>query len=698
MELKVAITDRFRKTFRSLSTTEQKDIDAAIDTWLKNPGNPSSNFEKLSFMGPNIFSIRTSRAGRVIMAKFDGVYFLLHAEGKQHDKANDWAKNKRIDRNDITGAIQIYTDPVEFKEPDHSSKDETNTPIFQNCTEEQLKTIGVPEGWISKVLSVDKEEDYTNLWSYLPEDAIENLEAVRNGFDIRNLVQQINEEYQEEIKNSTVEQINKQDGLELLTEDESLKEILSKDISVFRYYLHPTQKFLVDTNFRGPVKVTGTAGTGKTVAALRKAKKLVEELPENNKPVFFTTYTRYLIKNIQSMFENAGISGDKIVVTNLHNFAVNYAKELELISGTPKIIFKKKDKIAQWERYCNNYFIDKYSPKYLKEEYEEIILNKHILNADDYLRTQRTGRGDILGKHQRQEIWEALTNFDNFQRSENSFSFEDIIFQLNKYLEQFPDLKPFSHVICDEIQDFSNLELRLLRNIVPEGMNDMFLSGDPFQNIYQKQINFSQSGVQIRGRSFRLRTNYRTTDEIQTLAFNALTDQNFNDFTGESTSLLKCESLIYGEEPQYKIFETQDDEFEYLAQYIKNNFGQIGLHEICFATRKKDDRNELREYLSNFHFPCINLEEIKDLKETEGKIVLSTLHGLKGLEFKNLVIYNLSKETFPYIPYNFKHFTKEQQADYIRSEHALLYVSFSRAISNLIITGTGHPIGWLATN
>ena len=89
MNIKACITDRFRKTYRSLKKNEQELVDKGIDLWLQNPDNSSSNFEKLSFMGDNIFSIRLTSSWRVIMAKFDDVYFLLHTGG-QHDKTNEW--------------------------------------------------------------------------------------------------------------------------------------------------------------------------------------------------------------------------------------------------------------------------------------------------------------------------------------------------------------------------------------------------------------------------------------------------------------------------------------------------------------------------------------------------------------------------------------------------------------------------------
>jgi hypothetical protein len=692
MNIQVATTDRFRKAFRSFREKEQKQIDEGINTYLIEPTNPSSNFEKLHFIDPNLNSIRVSEDIRIVLAFFDGVYFLLHVD--RHDAAYNWGRNKRIDRNMTTGAIQLFTDAEEIEKSGTKQVEQTTEkPIFGHCSEEQLKVIGVPDGWITKIKSVSDEKEYENLWSYLPDDTIENLESVRDGFDIRSLVLQILDEYDKE-QLPIKEQVVKQEGYELLTEDVSLADALKKDISLFRFYLHPSQKFLVEKNFKGPVKLTGTAGTGKTVVAMHRTRRLVDQLGNLDKPVFFTTYTKYLIKNIQSLFEEAKIPKEKLVVTNLHHYAVEYAQKLELLQGLPIIIESESDKLKLWKKFCSSYSLSKFTPEFLLNEYSQIIQDKHVTSEEDYLIIPREGQGVALVKSKRTELWPIFINFETFQRNENTFSFEDIIFILNKYLERWPDLKPFSHVICDEVQDFSNLELRLLRNLAPEGQNDLFLVGDPFQNIYKKRINFSKSGIKIAGKSYRLRINYRTTAEIQKLAFSAIAKFEFSDFEENKAIMSACESLVFGEEPEFKTFENEEQEFKFLADYIRKFFGQVGLHEICFATRTKEKRDQIKDYFKSQNFTCVNLEEISDLKETEGRIVLSTLHGLKGLEFKSLVVFNLSKDTFPHTPRGFQKFSEEEKAEFIKSEHALLYVSFSRAISHLMITGVGSDISF----
>ena len=72
--------------------------------------------------------------------------------------------------------------------------------------------------------------------------------------------------------------------------------------------------------------------------------------------------------------------------------------------------------------------------------------------------------------------------------------------------------------------------------------------------------------------------------------------------------------------------------------------------------------------------------------------MVSTIHGVKGLEFKNMIVTGFSNERFPYEPSDFSKWSEEKKQSFILSEHLLYYVAFSRAIASLIITGVGEKV------
>ena len=76
------------------------------------------------------------------------------------------------------------------------------------------------------------------------------------------------------------------------------------------------------------------------------------------------------------------------------------------------------------------------------------------------------------------------------------------------------EVRPYLHVVVDEAQDMHEAQWRMLRAAVADAPNDMFLVGDSHQRIYDRRSSLSKVGINIRGRSHKLRINYRTTHEI----------------------------------------------------------------------------------------------------------------------------------------------------------------------------------------
>ncbi|TDQ33379.1 3'-5' exonuclease [Zeaxanthinibacter enoshimensis] len=689
MDFKVVSTDRFRKTFRGLKKNEQELVDNAINKWIENPQASSSNFEKLSFTGDNIFSIRANDAWRIIMAKFEGQYFLLHTGG-QHDKTNDWAKGKRIDKNLYTGAIQIYSGKIEeFEDENIVQEPEVEyAGIFENFSHEQLLAIGVPSEWVETVQKITSEEQFMKLWDVLPDDAIENLGILLEGeIDVKVLIKQI--EYKaSQLPEKTEELIEVQPGLHVISEDDKLIEVLNKDINVFRFYLHPTQHYLAYNNFSGSKKVTGSAGTGKTVVALHRVKFLADQLKEGDKPILFTTFTKFLIKNIQALFAEQNIPASKLEVHNLDKLAFKLAKELEIIPRSVKPIDSKD----AWSFFLRRNQEIKVKQRFLEKEYAEVILKYHVTKEEEYLGVPRVGRGAQLYDKDRRKIWKIFQQYEAYQKYSKRYTRSDVFFQLCRHLERWPEDRPFSHIVCDEVQDFGNLELRLLRVLVNEGPNDLFLAGDPFQNIYQKNTTFSKSGISIRGRSTRLKFNYRTTEEIRILATNMIAGLEVDDFSGEKATTLGDTSILSGEEPKYITCDTRSKELEYIKNYIKASFGSIGLHEICITARTKKEAMEIYEYLSDNRLPVKMLVNLENLSDLDNHVGVSTMHGVKGMEFKTMIITGFCKDHFPYKPYKFSTWSEAEQKAFIQSEYLLSYVAFSRATSYLLITGVGDKV------
>jgi hypothetical protein len=83
-----------------------------------------------------------------------------------------------------------------------------------------------------------------------------------------------------------------------------------------------------------------------------------------------------------------------------------------------------------------------------------------------------------------------------------------------------------------EAQDVGVAELRFLASLAVNRADGWFFAGDLGQRIFQQPFSWRSLGVDVRGRSYTLRINYRTSHQIRAQADrvlpSALTDVDGN--------------------------------------------------------------------------------------------------------------------------------------------------------------------------
>lgn len=233
------------------------------------------------------------------------------------------------------------------------------------------------------------------------------------------------------------------------------------------------------------------------------------------------------------------------------------------------------------------------------------------------------------------------------------------------------------------------MELNFIRALVKEGKNDLFMVGDPLQNIYNKKIVFSRAGINIRGqRSKRLRINYRTTEEIKRLAVSVLQGVDFDDFDGGKEETAGYLSLFHGESPEYHLFKDKQEELDFVYEEIKRLVSE-GVHynEMVISAHT---RASVKDFVNTLH--AENMPYVtRDLLNPNNKGVrLTTFHGIKGLEFKHVFLTDVNRRTMPLLPADFQRLSEKEKQEIIKREKALFYVAATRAIHRLIISGIGE--------
>lgn len=650
----------------------------------ENPFSPAINLEKIaSFEDDSLRTARIDDTYRAIIGVASGdTYCLLYID--HHDEAMRWAQHKRFAWNSYTNSFQVTSITMEeVVEPRGQKRDDT---VFAKYSDEQLLRIGVPEHQLPLVRSIKDMDDLEKAESSLSGDVFEYLfYLMDDGTDINNIITEV-EAGKEQDGDSTIN--NKRNFIEI-TDDEELERVIAEGTEKWQIFLHPSQRLLVEKSYAGSLKVTGGGGTGKTVAAIHRLKKLTEK--GSMKSVLYTTFTRTLIKNISSRVKSMGIKSENCVIENIDKLALDMAKSYGLIPQTATVLdYGPSSRTSEeiWDGIVTDN-LSQFDTRFLKREYLDVIVYNNNKTIDDYYRQSRTGRTQPVNRKQRTEIWNLVEQYVARKKESQLYDRNEIFNLIANHLNE-NGIHPFKHVIADEIQDFSNPELRFLRALVEEGPDDLFLVGDPYQRIYNnRKIAFSQVGINVRGkRSKRLRVNYRTTEEIKRAATNVVNGCAFDDFDGSPESLAGYVSLMHGDRPEYKIYDNRNEEIAAIIDFIRMcRENGIEYKDIVVASYIKDSIKPVQDALHRNNIPYKNL--MNEGTGNDNGVNLSSFHNMKGLEFKVVILSDVNKKTFPYLPYGFEGLDEIEKKNHLMNQKALMYVAITRAMQKVLITGSG---------
>ena len=645
-------------------------------------------------------ALRTARVDdnyRVIVGVLDGNNSSLLYVG-DHEEAYRWGMNKRFVWNEHTQACQLITIQETEETMTIPAHIPTESAFFAGVPEDKLLKVGIPLEIIPQVMTIRSLDDLDELESILPSDAYENLFNLMDGENIDELVA-ITEEGQAKADEDQLLSSNNRRRFIELTDDDALQHIIEQGMDKWQIFLHPSQRKLVDADYKGTMKVSGGAGTGKTVAALHRLKYLCKE-PDSK--ILFTTYTRTLRENLEDSIQKLDIPRQRYTLSNIDQVLLDTAHQYKIKDSFKVLDYSGDEESLKLWREVLETEVTEFDEQFLYDEYIDVIVYYGNTDAHQYMMQQRVGRTKALSRKQRMDIWKLVEKYVALKQERKVVDRLELFNETTHYLKE-NNIHPFTHVIADEFQDFSNPELKFLRALVQEGRNDLFLTGDPIQRIYSgRKINFGAAGINVRGvRSRRLKINYRTTEPIKRVAVSVVKGQTFDDMDGGTESIKGYVSLIHGgENPQYKVVSGVSEEVEQVINWItectRNN---IALKDICIAA---PNMNLMRELQNRLHTDGTHYRILKGASKqgTTDGLSLCTFHSLKGLEFKVIILIGVNER---YVPsqvtktHPFTGMDKLSQKEYLSSKRSLLYVAITRARQLVFMVGYGEPCGLLAS-
>ena len=563
--------------------------------------------------------------------------------------------------------------------------------------------LGVPRETLSLVRSFCSFDDIHHNRKDLPPDVFDSLCALAEGDsleEVKKLFENSSAENEQAHKqlNSDKEpfaEVNErtQRGFKLLGADDLMEEVTKESLLTWRIFLHPYQKKLVERKSLTPMLVRGVAGTGKTLVALYRANFLAGEIPPNSsQKILLTTFTKNLAEDLSAQLNN--ICSDearaKIEVANIDAWVSGFLKQNNcpfniVYPGSPVYESCWKNAITYADPSA------KLDDDFYDTEWRRVILEQGIRTENEYLRAPRRGRGSSITREQRKKAWVVFEEMRSNLEKRHAMTIEDACAMARGILTANPGFANYFSVIVDETQDMNEQALKLLAALAkhtPESEPAIFMVGDAHQRIYARKVSLGACGINVRGRrSTRLKLVYRTTEEIRKLSEKVLLGQTVDDMdegVEGDQALTSAYSLRHGKAPEIYDAVDEDAQVDWVLDQIRA--ADCPDNEACVVFRTKEFLKAFKDKLDERRCPNVVIKSSENT--TSPGIRLSTMHRVKGLEFKLLFIADCNQGIVP-LEKALKSSDKQEKAIKEMTERSLFYVACSRARDKLLISSTG---------
>jgi superfamily I DNA/RNA helicase/mRNA-degrading endonuclease RelE of RelBE toxin-antitoxin system len=691
MEFRIA--DTFTASLARLTAEEQKAVKTtAFDLQLK-PANPGMSFHKLDrAKDKNFWSVRVGRDLRVIVHKTPGSLLLCYVD--HHDKAYAWAERRKLETHPRTGAAQL----VELREtvqeilvPAYAAAAQPKPgarkkPLFARLSDEELLGYGVPAEWLDDVRAAT-EDTLFSLAEHLPGEAAEALLELATGGKPRVPLAAG--------ATNPFEHPDAQRRFRVMRDVEELQRALDYPWEKWTVFLHPEQRQWVERDYNGPTRVSGSAGTGKTIVALHRAAHLARTNPGAR--VLLTTFSDALANALRTQLTRL-VSGEPRLAERIEVYSLDalglrlYQAHLSRTalpsrpdgSGEPSHVIAGREVTTNLLREASKAVGGhKFSLQFLVTEWEQVVDAWQLETWEAYRDVARLGRKTRLPESQRAVLWSI------FERVRAGLDGRRLITPARLFTALAGALAkskkpPFDFAVVDEAQDIGIPHVRFFAALGQDRPNALFFAGDLGQRIFQQPFSWKALGVDVRGRSRTLRVNYRTSHQIRAQADRLLGPQ-VTDVDGNSEDRSDTVSVFNGPPPTIRVLKSEREEIKAVGGWLAERAkGGVAPHEVGLFVRSAAQLDRAKAAAKEAGLPFKVLDE--RVETTGGHVSLSTMHLAKGLEFRAVAVMACDDEV---IPLQERIETVGGDADLQEvydTERHLLYVACTRARDHLLVT------------
>ena len=395
----VIIAPQLFSCLAKLTANEKARVIDFISTFQQNPANPAVSLERVKgARSPDVWSGRVSGELRAILHKEGDTWAILYSD--HHDGAYEWAMRRDIGRHSVTGALQIVESVEMVREVERVIEVPVQPearPLFQGHDDAYLLSLGVPEQWLPTLRRVRDDDQLLIVCESLTDDVAERLIALASGdfvtpppplpFD-----------------RPVIDAPDTRRRFYLVEDSEGLLAALEAPLERWIAFLHPSQRRLVERDFSGPAKVSGSAGTGKTVVAMHRARYLAR----NGERVLLTSYVTTLCENIDRNLQMLCTATERetITVSTVHKQALEVVRTVH-----PDVRPAPEREVWEIMEALHIRHAPEHTTRFLRAEWDQVVRMQGIGSWDEYRSARRSGRGRGLGVRERRRLWQGVWRY-----------------------------------------------------------------------------------------------------------------------------------------------------------------------------------------------------------------------------------------------------------------------------------------------
>ena len=677
MEFRIA--DTFLDSLAKLTGNEQKAAKTTAFDLQMNPAHPSHQLHRLDgARDPNFWSTRVSRDLRIIIHRTGDSFMLCYVD--HHDEAYRWGDRRRLETHPNTGAAQL----VEVREtvqeiitPVPITLDSTyasKPALFADRADDELLSYGVPHDWLDEVRRAD-ENSILDVADHLPKEAAEALLQLATGGRVQ-------KQAPIPVGVAPFDHPDAQRRFRIVSDLEELARALDYPWEKWSVFLHPSQRDVVGRDYNGPARVSGSAGTGKTVVALHRAVHLARG--REHVRVLLTTFSDTLADSLRAKLRVL-VNGEPRLAERVEVHSIlSIGHQLYRRNFSEPAVASREAIAKLIEEAVGEAEATAFSMRFLTAEWDQVVDDWQLGDWESYRDVPRIGRRRRLSENQRRLLWSVFERVQQKLETAGHVTQSQMFSQLTELFAQ-SSRRPFDFVVVDEAQDVGVTQLRFLAALAPQSPNNLFLAGDLGQRIFQQPFSWKTLGVDIRGRSHTLRINYRTSHQIRSKA-DSLLGPELSDVDGNSEERRGTVSVFNGPYPVIQVLETETQEAETLGKWLRALTAEgLTLEEIAVFVRSEEEIGRAITGIEAAGLPYHLLST--GSASGDASITVSTMHLAKGLEFRAVAVIACDEEVIPSQSRIESIADQADLEDVYNTERHLLYVACTRARDHLLITG-----------